>query len=155
MTYTASIPRPPITQLRPLHSHQQTTDSQLNESLSRVQDNQKDCSPLLQWRSSLEPIPDRDISIKAFVKLVSLIVVLDQGELYCIQDVARGGFILARSSGPDDECESENFSFIDYADSDGIVTDFSIGKGKVSGLARRPKLKTMMLICTAGTSTSF
>ncbi|KAK7425996.1 hypothetical protein QQZ08_007578 [Neonectria magnoliae] len=126
-----SIPRPPITQLRPLHSHQQLPNQGLETPSSGGQDPQ-DGDLLLHWSSRLEPRPDEDISIKAFVKLVSRIVVLDPGETYCIQDCKRGGFILARSSGAGHQDEDAGtFTFIDYEGSHDIPTDFSIGNGKV------------------------
>jgi hypothetical protein len=65
--------------------------------------------------------------VKAFVELVSRIVVLDHDEAYCIQDSTRGGFILARFSHDG----AQEFDFIECSDAGDIQTDFSIGKGKV------------------------
>ncbi|KAM4059834.1 AMP-binding enzyme [Hirsutella rhossiliensis] len=131
MKNTPSMPRPPITQLRPLHSHQQSSDQELEAPLSEVQYRLDHDPQLLHRPSPLKPRPDEDTTIKAFVKLVSRIVILDPGEAYCIQDSARGGFILARSvsAGPDEE-EEGAFSFIDCEDGHDIPTDFSIGEGK-------------------------
>jgi hypothetical protein len=136
MKNTASMPRPPITRLRPLHSHQQLSNQELERRSPNVQDHFKDDPQLLHWSSTLEPRPYKETSIKAFVKLVSRIVVLDPGETYCIQDSTRGGFILARSvrvghEGRQQDEEDGGFSFIACADHV-IPTDFSIGGGKVS-----------------------
>ncbi|RSM11837.1 hypothetical protein CDV31_006605 [Fusarium ambrosium] len=109
--------QPPVTRLRPLHSRQQldTLDSQ---SVDEPQ--------LLHWKSSIEPRPDNETAVKAFVELVSRIVVLDVDEEFCIQDSPRVGYILARF-GHD---TNQAFEFIECADVDDIPTDFSIGKGK-------------------------
>lgn len=135
MKNTSSTSRPPVTQLRPLHSHQQFADQELKRRPSRAQNHGEDNPQLLHWSSTLKPGPDEHTSIKAFVSLVSRIVVLDPGETYCIQDSERGGFILARSIIPGHEeegIEDGAFSFIACTDDHGIPTDFSIGYGKVS-----------------------
>ncbi|KAK7409428.1 hypothetical protein QQX98_008389 [Neonectria punicea] len=127
---STSIPRPPITQLRPLHSHQQSSSQDLETPPSGGQGLQDDAQ-LLHWSSRLEPSPDEGTSIKAFVKVVSRIVALDPGEAYCIQDCTRGGFILAHSSSPGHQDEdAETFTFIHYEGGHDIPTDFSIGAGK-------------------------
>lgn len=135
MKNTASGPQPPITQLRPLHSHQQPSNQELERRSPKVQDRFEDDPLLLHWSSTLDSRPDEDTYIKAFVKLVSRIVVLDRGETYCIQDSTRGGFILAQSVREGHEWEEKEdgvFTFIEWADDQDIPTDFSIGAGKVS-----------------------
>lgn len=110
-----SMTRPPVTQLRPLHTHQQSTEA----------------SQPISWTSSVEPSPDEESAIKAFVKLVSHLVVLDEGENFCIQDTKRGGFIFAQYSS----FEGNNlgsFCFVKLASHQDIPSDFSIGEGKVS-----------------------
>ncbi|KAK7729785.1 NRPS [Cytospora paraplurivora] len=111
----STISPPPITELRPLHCLQHELSRQEGSALA---------TELPHWQSSLSPRPDEETCIKAFVKLVSHIVVLEYGEPYCIQqhNSRRGrGFILAHAGQND-------FSFIDYHDAAGqIPTDFSIG----------------------------
>lgn len=119
MNDMASKPQPPITRLRPLHSLQQLGTLYSETSGDEPQ--------LLQWTSSIEPRPDEKTVVKAFVELVSRIVVLDQDEAYCIQDSTRGGFISARFSHDG----SQAFDFVECSDASEIPTDFSIGKGKV------------------------
>lgn len=131
MKNTTSMPRPPITQLRPLHSRQHPSNHELETPRSGEHDHLENDPQLLHWSSPLGPRPDEDTSLRAFVKLVSLLVVLDPGEEYCIQDSIRGGFILARSGSAGHE-EDGNFSFIYCADGHETPTDFSVGKGKVS-----------------------
>ncbi|KAH7166581.1 hypothetical protein EDB81DRAFT_919086 [Dactylonectria macrodidyma] len=136
MTDAESKPPPPITQLRPLHSHRQPVQQRLNASPSETRDNVQDDSQLLHWASPLELTIDENTRIKAFVELVSLLVALDPGEAYCIQDSIRGGFILAHSACPGHENNSKDveelgaFRFIECADIQHIPTDFSLGKGK-------------------------
>jgi hypothetical protein len=90
---------------------------------------------LVHWLSPLEPRLDKATTIKAFVKLVARILVLEPGEAYCIQDVERGGYILARSSTSahedGDNDEDRAFNFINCPDDYDVPTDFSIGDGKV------------------------
>ncbi|GKU05335.1 unnamed protein product [Fusarium langsethiae] len=105
----SSIERPPVTQLRPLHTYQQSLQSSNDQ--------------LLHWTSSFEPRPDRDTAIKAFVKLVSRIIILDEGESFCVQDSQRGGYILAHS-------DAENVDFVQCESNQDIPTQFSIGEGK-------------------------
>ncbi|KAL2673620.1 hypothetical protein Neosp_012063 [[Neocosmospora] mangrovei] len=124
MNDMASKPQPPITRLRPLHSLQQLGTLYSETSGDEPQ--------LLHWTSSLEAIPDEKRVVKAFVELVSRIVVLDDDEQYCIQDSTRGGFILARFN----HVESQTFDFIESTDINGIPTEFSIGEGKALQLHR-------------------
>ena len=129
------MPQPPVTQLRPLHSYQQPVSQDLERQSSRGQDTIENDSQLLHWSSTLKPFPDFDTYIRAFVKLVSRVVVLEPGEPYCIQDSTRGGFILAHSgtSGHEGEKGQDGaYSFIAYPAGHSIPTDFSIGNGKVS-----------------------
>lgn len=109
-----SVQEPPVTQLRPLHTYQQSLQSSNDQ--------------LLHWTSSFEPRPDQDTAIKAFVKLVSRIIILDEGESFCIQDSQRGGYILANS-------DAETVEFVRYEVDQDIPTQFSIGDGKVSAHA--------------------
>ncbi|KAJ4324684.1 hypothetical protein N0V84_003809 [Fusarium piperis] len=118
MNDTASKPQPPITRLRPLHSLQQLDTLYSEASGDELQ--------LLHWKSTLEPAPDEKTAIKAFVELVSHILVLDEDDAYCIQDSTRHGFILAHSS----HNGNQSFDLIECADVNDIPTDFSIGKGK-------------------------
>ncbi|KAG9258792.1 uncharacterized protein F5Z01DRAFT_614655 [Emericellopsis atlantica] len=103
--------QPPVTQFRPLHT--------LNEVDASIE------SGSLTWTSQLATRFDEEALITAFVKVVAHIIIVDVGEAFCIQDTARGGFILAHAgdNGPD-----TTFSFVVY-DGD-IPTDFSIGPGK-------------------------
>ncbi|KAK3296583.1 uncharacterized protein B0H64DRAFT_455915 [Chaetomium fimeti] len=134
MEDTAPKLRPPITQLRPLHSLQQPLNQELAVPRLGVQGYLQDGVQLLHWSSPLELKPDRDTVIKAFVKLVARLVILEPGEAYCIQDAERGGFILARSAGPvpedGDKDEEGVVGFIEHLDRHDIPTDFSIGEGK-------------------------
>ncbi|KAF5672726.1 ferrichrome siderophore peptide synthetase [Fusarium denticulatum] len=114
MDNTTSLTRPPVTQLRPLHTHQQSTEA----------------SQPISWTSSVEPRPDEETAIKAFVKLVSYLVVLDEGENFCIQDTKRGGFILAQYSSPERH-ELGSFRFVKPENHQDIPSDFSIGEGKI------------------------
>lgn len=131
MVTTASMPRPPITQLRPLHCYQQLSQHE-SGSLSPAQASQDNCQ-LLHWDSTLDLTLDENTCIKAFVKLVSNVLVLDLGETFCIQHTAGGGFIFARHGD-----EDGGFTFVDYNDSQDALTDFAIGPGsaKVSPLGR-------------------
>ncbi|KAL6914686.1 hypothetical protein FSST1_012446 [Fusarium sambucinum] len=104
-----SIQQPPVTQLRPLHTYQQSLQSSNDQ--------------LLHWKSSFEPRPDQDAAIKAFVKLVSRLIILDEGESLCIQDSQRGGYILAQS-------DAKNVEFVQYPSDQDVPTQFSIGEGK-------------------------
>ncbi|KAH6892510.1 hypothetical protein B0T10DRAFT_594262, partial [Thelonectria olida] len=126
------MPWLPITQLRPLHSRQQPANRELKTPPSGEKEHHEDDSQLLHWLSSLEPRPNGDTATKAFVKLVSRLVVLDPGEAYCIQDSIRGGFILAcsASAGHKNENGDGAFSFIECEKNHDIPTDFSIGEGK-------------------------
>ncbi|KAF4493937.1 Ferrichrome siderophore peptide synthetase [Fusarium agapanthi] len=104
MDNTMSMTRPPVTQLRPLHTQQQSP---------------KESQPI-SWTSSVEPRPDEEIAIKAFVKLVSHLVILDEGENFCIQHTKRD-----------------------------IPSDFSIGEGKTLQLhfeKHQVQLKTVASI---------
>ncbi|ROV89246.1 hypothetical protein VPNG_10264 [Cytospora leucostoma] len=110
---------PPITELRPLHCFQHEVSQQEASALATEPPH---------WQSCLSPRPDEETCIKAFVKLVSRIVVLEYREPYCIQQLSghRGrGFILAHAGQND-------FSFIAYHVAAGeIPTDFSIGDGNL------------------------
>jgi hypothetical protein len=103
--------QPPITQLRPLHTCQQSAESSNGQ--------------LLHWISSFQPRPNQDIAVKAFVKLVSQLIILDEGESFCVKDSQRGGYTLARSG-------SEDIELVKCNDEQDIPTDFSIGEDKVS-----------------------
>lgn len=97
-------------------------------------DHNQEVSQPLQWQSSLETRPDDTTCIRAFVRLVSRVLVLDAGETYCIQDSIHDGVILARYFGCDNRDQEEDgaFDFIDCAKDQSIPTDFSIGEGQVS-----------------------
>ncbi|KAF5540662.1 ferrichrome siderophore peptide synthetase [Fusarium napiforme] len=114
MDNTMSMTRPPVTQLRPLHTHQQSTEA----------------SQPISWTSSVEPRPDEETAIEAFVKLVSHLVVLEEGETFCIQDTERGGFILAQYSSAESH-ERGSFRFVKPETHQDIPSDFSIGEGKI------------------------
>ncbi|EWG54241.1 hypothetical protein FVEG_12503 [Fusarium verticillioides 7600] len=113
MDDTMSMTRPPVTQLRPLHTQQQSTEA----------------SQPISWTSSVEPRPDEETAIKAFVKLVSHLVVLDEGENFCIQDTKRGGFIFAQYSSSEGN-DLGSFRFVKLESHQDIPSDFSIGDGK-------------------------
>lgn len=113
MTPTTSSP--PITVLRPLHCLQHETSQEETSSVETK-------SP--HWQSGLSPRPDEETCIKAFVKLVSHVVVLEQGEAYCIQqqNSSRGRYFILAHLGQND------FNFVNYHDDgDELPTDFSIG----------------------------
>ncbi|PNP76744.1 hypothetical protein FNYG_10163 [Fusarium nygamai] len=114
MDNTMSMTRPPVTQLRPLHTHQQSTEA----------------SQPISWTSSVEPRPDEETAIKAFVKLVSHLVVLDEGENFCIQDTRRDGFIWAQYSSSEGN-DLGSFRFVKPETHQDIPSDFSIGEGKI------------------------
>lgn len=83
--------------------------------------------------------------MKAFVKLVSRVVVLQPGEPYCIQqhNSSRGrGFILAHAG--QDDC-----SFIDYHNvADEIPTDFSVGDSNLIDVQKVSfRLETLGVSC--------
>ncbi|KAG6360011.1 hypothetical protein INS49_011067 [Diaporthe citri] len=122
---TSTTSSPPITELRPLHCLQPEASRQ-GASPSTPE--------LAQWQSALSPRPDEETCIKAFVRLVSRIVVLQDGEAYCIQkrtSTHGSGFILAHAG-------QDEFSFVEYHHASGEVpTDFSIGDGS---LIEAPKL---------------
>ncbi|CVL08725.1 probable non-ribosomal peptide synthetase [Fusarium mangiferae] len=109
-----SMTRPPVTQLRPLHTHQKSTET----------------SQPISWTSSVQPKLDEEIAIKAFVKLVSHLVVLDEDENFCIQDTKRGGFILAQYWSSERN-ELGSFRFVKHDNPQDIPSDFSIGEGKI------------------------
>lgn len=112
---TSTTSPPPITELRPLHCLQHEAFQKEASALA---------TDLSHWQSTILPRPDEETCIKAFVKLVSRVVVLEHGEAYCIQQhdsSRRRGFILAHAG-------ENGFSFIDYHDASvEIPTDFSIG----------------------------
>ncbi|RKK68500.1 Nonribosomal peptide synthetase 2 [Fusarium oxysporum] len=114
MDNAMSMTRPPVTQLRPLHTQQQSIEA----------------SQPISWTSSVEPRPDEETAIKAFVKLVSHLVVLDEEENFCIQDTKRGGFILAQYSSSERN-ELGSFRFVKPENHQDIPSDFSIGEGKI------------------------
>ncbi|KAF4993416.1 hypothetical protein FGRMN_6503 [Fusarium graminum] len=113
---------PPVTQLRPLHTYQQATDA-ASKTHAGLQPEQ------LNWTSSVQPRPGHEIVVKAFVKLVSRLIILDEDEFFCIQDSSRGGYILARYPSPGKDVD-DDFRFIESQNYRDISTDFSIGSGK-------------------------
>ncbi|KAI3396007.1 hypothetical protein diail_578 [Diaporthe ilicicola] len=110
---------PPITELRPLHCLQYD-DSRRGEPPTAAAPEREQ----LRWQSRLSPKPDAGTCTRAFVKLVSQIIVLDHGESYCIEQhstTCKRSFILAHAG-------AEDFNFVEYNDAVGeIPTDFSIG----------------------------
>ena len=107
--------RPPVTQFRPLH-----TLIELDETSSLAQ---------LTWASSLGSQASENTVLQAFVRLVSLISIVDPGEPFCVQDSTRGGYIWARAGDND---RGDSHAFVRYGEYQGdIPTDFSIGPGKV------------------------
>ncbi|KAF5664789.1 ferrichrome siderophore peptide synthetase [Fusarium heterosporum] len=113
---------PPVTQLRPLHTYQQATDA-ASKTDARLEPEQ------LNWVSSIQPHPGHETALKAFVKLVSCLIILDEDESFCIQDSSRGGYILARYSSHGKNAVGD-FCFIESQNYRDIPTDFSIGSGK-------------------------
>ncbi|KAK2612251.1 hypothetical protein QQS21_001677 [Conoideocrella luteorostrata] len=112
---TISPHRPPVTRLRPLHTHYE-----VDQKLSSAQ---------LSWTSSLESQPSENAVIRAFVRLVSHITIVDSGDAFCIQYTARGGYIHALAG---DSRQDGSYTFVDYGEHQGdVITDFSIGPGKV------------------------
>ncbi|SPJ79502.1 probable non-ribosomal peptide synthetase [Fusarium torulosum] len=119
MNIISHTTKPPVTQLRPLHSYRPAT-----EPSTAVEE----ASESLNWTSSLQPRPDDETVIKAFVKLASRLIILEEGESFCIQDSSRGGFILAHNSISENDAVNA-FHFVECCDRD-IPSDFSIGEGK-------------------------
>ncbi|KAF5583502.1 ferrichrome siderophore peptide synthetase [Fusarium subglutinans] len=115
MDNAMSMTRAPVTQLRPLHTQRQSA---------------KESRPI-SWTSSVEPRADEETAIKAFVKLVSHLVILDEGENFCIQHTKRGGFFLAQYSSSERN-EPGSFRFVKDENHQDIPSDFSIGEGQVS-----------------------
>ncbi|KAJ4005051.1 hypothetical protein NW752_011565 [Fusarium irregulare] len=113
MENPSSILRLPVTQLRPLHTYQQSQQSSDGE--------------IVHWTSSSEPRPDETTAVQTFVKLASQLIVLGEGESFCIQDSRNNGYILARST-PTKDIEIDDAVKCD--DGQDIITDFSIGDGK-------------------------
>jgi ferricrocin synthase len=134
MNNTALTRQLPSTQLRPLCSDQVPPNKVLELSVSKERDLLQDDCQLLHWSSRLEGNFEEVTIIRAFVKLVSLVVLLDAGEEYCIQDSIRGGVILAQAASEDsEEVDSPKyFRFIACGESQDIPTSFSVGTGKVS-----------------------
>lgn len=122
---TSTTSSPPITELRPLHC--------LRPEAAR-QGASAPTTEVVQWQSALSPRPDEETCIKAFVKLVARVVVLEDGEAYCIQkhtSTAGSGFILAHAG-------QDEFDFVEYHNASAeIPTDFSIGD---SNLIETPKV---------------
>jgi hypothetical protein len=118
MNITSHTTKPPVTQLRPLHSYRPATETS------------EEATECLKWTSSLQPRPDDETAVKAFVKLVSRLIILEEGESFCIQDSRRGGFILARNSSSENDVANE-FQFVESQNDRDIPSDFSIGEGKV------------------------
>lgn len=116
---TSITSSPPITELRPLHCLQPEASRQGASAAT---------TGLAQWQSTLSPRPDEETCIQAFVKLVSRIVVLADGEAYCIQkrtSTHGSGFILAHAG-------QDKFNFVEcHNTSDEIPSDFSIGDGNL------------------------
>ena len=115
MENRSSTLRLPVTRLRPLHTYQQSHQSSNGLSLN--------------WTSSVEPRPDETTAVQTFVKLASQLVVLDEGESFCIQDSRNTGYILACSTPTKD---IEIHDTVKCDDGQDIPTDFSLGDGKVS-----------------------
>ena len=111
----SSTLRLPVTQLRPLHTYQQSQQSSDGD--------------IVHWTSSFEPRPDEKTAVQTFVKLASHLIVLDEGESFCIQDSRNNGYILACSTPTKD---IEIHDTVKCDDGQDIPTDFSIGDGKVS-----------------------
>lgn len=118
MNITSHTTKPPVTQLRPLHSYGPAIETP------------QEAAECLNWTSSLQPRPDDETAIKAFVKLVSRLIILEEGESFCIQDSRRGGFILAHKSSSENDATNE-FHFVESQNDRDIPSDFSIGEGKV------------------------
>ncbi|KAI6749351.1 hypothetical protein HG530_015190 [Fusarium avenaceum] len=117
MNITSHTTKPPVTQLRPLHSYGPAIETP------------QEAAECLNWTSSLQPRPDDETAIKAFVKLVSRLIILEEGESFCIQDSRRGGFILAHKSSSENDATNE-FHFVESQNDRDIPSDFSIGEGK-------------------------
>ncbi|KAM0546732.1 hypothetical protein ACHAPJ_010660 [Fusarium lateritium] len=124
--------RPPVTQFRPLH-----TRIELDGTTSEAQ---------LTWTSSLELRASENDVLRAFVRLVSLVTIVDAGEAFCVQDTSRGGYIWARA---EDHLQNDSYSFVPYQDE--IHTGFSIGPGKAIQLHIRDD--QIQLIAQAGKAT--
>lgn len=118
MNITSQTTKPPVTQLRPLHSYRLAAETG------------EEAAKCLNWTSSVQPRPDDETAFNAFVKLVSRLIILEEGESFCIQDSRRGGFILAHKSSSENDAANE-FQFVESQNDRDIPSDFSIGEGKV------------------------
>ncbi|KAH0431461.1 hypothetical protein CcaCcLH18_07077 [Colletotrichum camelliae] len=106
--------RPPVTQLRPLHTLNETGDIPPSAHLT--------------WTSSVRKPVSEVLAVQAFIRLVSLVSIVEPGDSFCIQDAARGGYVCARVC---DDFRAGCHSFYPHGDDRGdIPTDFSIGPGK-------------------------
>lgn len=112
----AIVPQwPPVTRLRPLHTHNEVDKRSLGVQLS--------------WTSSFKTRPNENTVLQAFVKLVSRTIIVDSGEAFCIQDATRGGYIHAQAANNN---QDDGYTFVRHEEDRGaICTDFSIGPGKV------------------------
>lgn len=118
MNIMSHTTKPPVTQLRPLHSYRPAAETA------------EEAAECLNWTSSLQPRPDDETAIKAFVQLVSRLIIVEEGESFCIQDSRRGGFILAHNSSSENDVANK-FQFVESHNDRDIPSDFSIGEGKV------------------------
>lgn len=121
----------PATQLRPFHTRQ-CLDKSVDVSAKNNGFNDEET---LKWKSSHEPRPDKDTAVVAFMELVSLIVVLDAGEAYCIQDSVRDRVLVCRKRLEETQnINGGDVEVLQRAADGNVPTDFSIGAGKVSAV---------------------
>ncbi|KAF5121154.1 Nonribosomal peptide synthetase sidC [Metarhizium anisopliae] len=122
--------RPPVTQLRPLH-----TCNEIDATRSAE----------LGWTAPFASGPSEETMLEAFVRLVSRILIADLGEAFYIKHDARGGFIKARVG----DHVNGSYSLIPYGQQgQDMSSDFSIGPG--TGLQLLAADGQVRLIAPAG-----
>ncbi|RGP79905.1 ferrichrome siderophore peptide synthetase [Fusarium longipes] len=118
------------------YSRQVSTAGKEEEVPSAAQDGYAVCATAIAYKPLtsrppgigihvFEPRPDRETAVKAFVKLVSFLIILDEGESFCVRDSERDGYILAHLDAEDIEQH-----FIQCDNGQDVPTEFSIGQGK-------------------------
>ncbi|KHN96183.1 AMP-dependent synthetase/ligase [Metarhizium album ARSEF 1941] len=112
MRDTIPLQPPPATQLRPLHTLHEVDKTSCDE---------------LSWTASFGSRPSEGTVLRAFISLVSRVIVAELDEVFYVKHDSRGGFIRARAG---DSAQAGRYSFIRHGEEQGdFSTDFSIGPG--------------------------